>query len=392
MKRKLCLVIALAMLLGLLAVLPVMAAQGATDLSWASLTYTYDPDTEGGAQKSGLISFTAGNETYLERYSTITWTEATTMLYVNGELQVGGAIRLEKAGRYALAVVNGTTGERNECTVVMLPVIKADDEYVSFSSELKEFNEHSFTRYPVITCENVDQIDLDKGMSTAVNNFQSGTQITTMGRHTMKIVSRSTAFNVTFNVAVCTAQKMYDEALGVHCLAITVGEFNGEVSALLDGTTPLAPGVHKITAPGQHRVTAMCNGENVVALNAFPTVDALNLQVELLLPTGKELEEPVTFLFSRWDATFYVDGELIEGDYRLTDAGEHVFVAKDKDGNVIENVFLLRMAAEDVGTTYTELTLNFNNPHHLYVIFLIIPAVLMIAAAVFFFLQRRRIV
>ena len=104
------------------------------------------------------------------------------------------------------------------------------------------------------------------------------------------------------------------------------------------------------------------------------------------------LEEPVLLQLSRWDATFYVNGKQIKGDYRVARSGKNVITAFDKDGKQIEGAFLLKAVGSDAGTEYTALELEFDNPHTIYAIIMIVPAVLMIAAAVFFFLRRRRIV
>ena len=46
----------------------------------------------------------------------------------------------------------------------------------------------------------------------------------------------------------------------------------------------------------------------------------------------------------------------------------------------------------ETASTVSQLTLHINNPHHLYVIFVILPAVLLLGAAVCFWVMRRRIV
>ena len=91
-------------------------------------------------------------------------------------------------------------------------------------------------------------------------------------------------------------------------------------------------------------------------------------------------------------AVFYVDGKKEDGDYRIADAGTHVFQAFDENGNQIENAFIVFESSLSQGEVFTEMTLVFRNPHHTYVLFFIPPAVLLIAAAIFFFLRRRRIV
>jgi hypothetical protein len=186
---------------------------------------------------------------------------------------------------------------------------------------------------------------------------------------------------------------VYDEELGKNCLVLSVGDFGEDFTVYLDTFTALTPGVHKVTNVGQHTITAK-QMKGAVAQNVSrvsPSPQDLNLQVQLLIEE-LTLDEPITLPLSRWDATFYVNGKQIEGDYRVADSGKNVITAFDKDGKQIEGAFLLKKVGSDEGTQYTELILDFNNPHFLYAILMIIPAALMIAAAVFFFLRRRRIV
>ena len=395
MKKIICLCALFCLLLGLAAPLCVSAAP-AQESFWATATYTYDPVDENDTPQSKVISLASLDSqkqptTYLERASTIGWNADLADCRINGVLQEGESVRLDKAGRYDIKLTHKETSEAWVGILTVMPVIKVGEEFMRCDPSTGVFYDHFFTSYPVLECTNVDKMSIDKGTTNYDDNFQSGTLITQMGRHSLKIVSNNQVFNFTFYVSACTAQKVYDEALGMHTLRLTVGEFPDDVKVTLDGKSELAPGVHTITAVGQHSVSATVNGTQINAIGAVPASQELNLQVLVVLPKT-EVEEPIVLRLSIWDATFYVNGEKIEGDYRLESHGEHKLVAKDADGKVIENAFLFRISEADEGVSYTALTLHFDNPHYTYVIFFIIVAVLLIAAAVFFFLQRKRIV
>ncbi len=395
MKRSICLCMLFFLLIGLVAAFPAAAAP-AQETFWATATYTYDPVDENDTPKSTVISLASLDsqkqpKTYLERACTVSWLADRASCKINGVLQEGESIHLEKAGKYDITLSHKDTGETWLGTLIVLPVIKFGDEYATFDHANARFYDRFFTFYPVVECTNVDSMALDEGMASYDKNFQSGSLITQMGRHTLKIVSNNQVYSYTFYISACTAQKVYDTEANMHSLLLTVGEFPDEVVVTLDGEKTLEPGVHRVSAVGQHTVTATLNGNPITAMGATPSAQELNLQVIVVLPKT-EVEEPIVLRLSIWDATFYVDGEKIEGDYRLESSGEHEFVAKDASGKVIQNAFLFRVSELDEGETHTTLTLTFRNPHHTYVIFFIIVAVLLIAAAVFFFLQRRRIV
>ncbi|MBE6630280.1 MAG: hypothetical protein E7624_05455 [Ruminococcaceae bacterium] len=396
MKKIICLWMSLCVLLSLAAILPAAAAPAQESTMWATVSYRYDPVDENDVPESVLVSLAAAGassqpKTYLQRAATVTWQADEANLKVNGVLQEGVSIHLEKAGKYDITVIHKETGEYWLGTLIVLPVIKLGETTVGFDNDLAKFQDLICTYYPVVECLNVDSMALDEGMASYDKNFQSGTTITQMGRHTLKMVSNNQVYSLTFYVSACTAQKVYDTESGLHTLELTVGEFPEQPDVILDGDKNLGPGVHRVTAVGQHTLTAALNGTPITAMGALPDAQTLNLQVVVVLPKTT-VDEPVSLRLSVWDADFYVDGEKIEGDYRLEKSGEHEFVVKDANGNVVENAFLLRVSEADEGTTYTTLTLRFDNPHNTYVIFFIIVAVLLIAAAVFFFLQRRRIV
>jgi hypothetical protein len=388
MKRKICLGIALLLLLLPMAVFPVQAAS--TNVDWATVNYVYDLDNPGEQAKGGVLSFAKGTKNYLKRYTTLTWNPEAAELRMDGNLHAEGALRVEKAGEYNITLTNKSNGETTSCTVVMLPVVKLGNVYID-SNVSGELLYTAVNFFPVVECLNVDKMALDIGTDSADKDFTSGKTVDKLGRHTLKLTSNGYVTTVVFDVSLCIAEKVFDEELGKQILVLSVGDFGDTLSVTLDGTKPLATGTHKITALGQHRLSATLNGTPVTSIYAFPSAQQMTLQVQLVIP-DTTLKEPMTIPFSRWDAVFYVDGKRIEGDYRVAKGGKHVFQAFDKDGNQIENAFILFESSLSQGEVYTEMMLTFRNPHHIYVIFLILPAVLLIAAAIFFFLRRRRIV
>lgn len=390
MKKKLCLATLLLFLLVLAFAIPTVAAQQAEDVSWANLTYTYDPDGEGQTPQSGSVSFTKGKETRLERLSTITWNHTAAVLFVDGVECEGGSVRIERAGQYDVVVMNKNNGKKMSCSLTMLPVIKADNEYFTIDPATGVFYDHTFTRFPIIECLNVERMRLDFGKVGGNSNFQSGTQVTEFGRHTLEVISKGQSISVDFYIKICSVKKSFDEALGKNCLVLTVGSFPGEVSVLLDGVTPLSPGMHTITQMGEHTIHATVDGV-VLDGNALPNARAMALQMNVALDAS-EVDEPIVILFSQWDAVFYVDGKRIEGDYRVASAGDHVFVAMDADGNQIMDAFYLQPTTDAAGESGAQMIVTFRNPHHLYALILGGVALVMIAGLVYFFLRRRKIV
>ncbi len=372
--------------------LPVWGAQDAQDVSWAVLSYTYDAESEEVPGESGKLSLREGGVCYLHRYSTITWDVEHALLAVDGVPCEGESVYVKQAGRYELTVTNKETGDTICYVVEMLPVIKAGEEYFVFDEALGKFQAPTFLYYPVIECENVSNIVLDEGTQYADKKFASGTQVARFGKHSLRIVSQSREWRGDFLISACTAAtRPAKEQGGKNYLEICVGSFPGELSVTLDGSTPLAAGeVYELTQMGQHTLSATLNGKEIPTV-ALPSAGALCLQMSILLPTN-EITEPIVLHFSRWDACFYVDGELIDGDYRIASAGEHVFVATDASGKRIENAFLVKTESMDAGTSHTELTVTFYNRHHLYATLVALPVLALIGVAVCFFLKRRGIV
>lgn len=405
MKRKVCFALGLLLLLMPLALFSVQAADAGAD-EWAVVNYLYDPDVVGEAPQGGTLSFKKDAKNYLRRHTTLSWNAEALEVTVEAisrssdtpaiNISEGvGSCRIWWAGEYKVTVMLRATNVSESCVVTMLPVVKMSGEYLAVNNSTGSFWRTAYNYYPTITCDNaaieLDMCDFRSG--TNMNDFLTGFERPVFGEHVLKLTCGSYATSVYIDIYACLATKTFDEELGQNCLVLSVGEFGEGFTVYLDGVTPLTPGIHKITAVGQHTISAKLTkgGSEQNVSRVSPTPQELNLQVQFLME-NLTLEEPITLQLSRWDATFYVNGKPIEGDYRVARSGQNAITAYDKDGKQIENAFLLKTVGSDVGTSYTELVLEFDNPHTVYGIIMIVPAVLMVAAAIFFFLRRRRIV
>ena len=399
MIRKVSFALAALLLLLPLAIFSVQAVQ---DDVADVVSYLYDPDYEGETPKGGTLSFAPEAKNYLRRYATLSWDPNVISVSVvcktkNVEVEIGqGSCYIWVAGEYTITTRGVLDNSIKTCTVTMMPVVQMSGEHLAVNNSTGKFWRTAYNYFPTIVCENVDRIELDRSdISTGTNaaEFLEAREKSLFGEHVLKFVSGTYATSVYIDIHACLVTKTYDEELGKNCLLISVGDFGEGFSVYLDGVTLLSPGEHKITAVGQHTISAKQTkgGTTQNVSNVSPAPAQLKLQVQLLLD-DLSLEEPITLQLSRWDATFYVNGKQIEGDYRVAASGKNVITAFDKNGQQIEGAFLLKTVGSDVGTEYTELVLEFSNPHTTYAILMMIPAALMIAAAVFFFLRRRRIV
>jgi hypothetical protein len=189
---------------------------------------------------------------------------------------------------------------------------------------------------------------------------------------------------------------VFDTERQLYTLLITTGSFsNAAFELLLDGSVTIPAGSsHTVTAVGEHSLELFVNGEKADSdLYNFWNVPkgedlALRIEVELESTT---VDYPTVFNFSRWDAAVLLDGKPVSGDILIDGDGEHRLTVVDAAGNEVENCFLVRVG-EGEGAVQGELTVTFDNPHNLYVIFILIPAALMLAAAVCFLVLRRKIV
>ena len=372
-RRALAFAAAMLLLLGVVAVLPASAAE---DISWATLNYTCvspfsaSPETgliRNGIQLAGSTVITAGSEGVV--------------LMLDGVAQAGNTVTLEKAGRYNLKIAKeGKLTEAYDYEVVILPAVNVYEGQI-------------FTSYPTIVCENVEGMVLNKGKDGWIRDFQSGSTVTHLGAQTLEFQGTNCTFSMTFAVMVCTVERGYDEALGLEGMTIRVGEFEGQtLDVRFDGATVLAPGsVTFVTAVGQHTLDVQMNGEKIANLSALPNSADLNLKIDITLP-NQTIKQPSVLRFSAWDANVYVNGKLVEEDYRVEKSGEHVIEVRDASGNLVPDAFCVRTSADDAGVVSSRVTIVFDNPHDLYAVLLALPALALVGVAVYFSVRRKQIV
>ncbi len=353
------------LLLALLSSCMFLSVAAAEDYTFATLNY----ETADGTA-SGVLA----KESEFSCGVTLRCDAQRATLSLDGVSVEGDSVTLVNAGRYQVTVTAREGGATFLYTVTILPRVNLYDGQV-------------FTTYPTIECENVSRIVLDRNYNTPIS---SGTTVTELGVHELEITGNNYIFKFTFYVSACAATFGFDESLGQYALRLEVGDFEG-VCVTLDGTTELTPGTHRVTAVGQHTVTATQNGEPLTAAGALPSADELLVQVRLIL-SNMVSDEPFYFRLSRWDASFYLDGERVEGDLRIERHGTHELEVRDGEGNVIKHAFRVFSTEEDKGHNETVLTLTFDNPHRTYATFVIVPAVLLLLLAAAFVFLRRRIV
>ena len=417
MKKKICFLLAMMLLLMPSAIFAVQATDQAEDTALV-VSYLYDAEVEGGAQEGGTLSFAKNAGNYLRRYTTLTWDATLFEVTVNAiskkektpDITVSdgvGSCRIEWAGEYSVKATTLSSGESASCVVTMMPIVKINGEYLMVNSTSGKFWRTSFNAVPNIVCENADKIEFD------MSAYQSGEDMIEFlakrgkrledifGEHTLKLVSGAYSTSVYIDVYACLVETGTDPNKDdKNCLVLTVGDFGEDFSVFLDNERLLAPGVHTVTAVGQHTISATKGSEAVSKVS--PPPQKLKLQVQIFIKEEFNsnndpllvLDEPCTFDFSKWDAVFYVNGEPVSdpANCRADSFGENVIEAYDEDGNRIENAFLLKTLASDAGVEYTRLVIEFENSHMIFAIMMMVPAVAMILLAIVFFLRRRRIV
>ena len=412
MKRKVCFAMAMLLLLLPLAIFAVQATQAPTT-DWAVVNYLYDAEAQGAEQEGGVLSFAENARNCLRRYTTLSWdtqvleVQVKPITHKEPVVTQDGKCRIEKAGEYSVQVKNITSGESIACVATMMPVVKMNGEYLAVNSQDAKFFRTSFNHVPTIVCTNVDEILLDRATypvsGTDTKAFLEGREKPVFGEHTLKFESGNFAISTYIDVHVCLVKQDVDPESGKNCLLLEVGDFGEGFIVTLDDTKTLAPGTHRITELGQHKITATrINGNKSEKVsNASPPPQQLNLQI-LVLMKGEfneknepllTLDEPLKFDFSKWDAIFYVNGkEVPANECRAEHFGTNVITVYNKNGEQIQNVFLVKMAASEAGMEYSELVFEFSNSHLIYAIIMMVPAAAMIVAAIIFFLRRRRVV
>ena len=390
---------ALLALLALLTVLPVQAADNEAEAqSWAVLSYTYEGVSEGQR--------VVDDQRYTKP-TTITCNAKFSYMRLDGGDDQLDTITLQKAGRYKIEVVNRETHNTAAYTVYVLPMVNFEDG-------------QTFISYPTIECANeVVSIRLDAG--TQNNRYiTSGDVVTGLGKHDLHIEGvNGETWDYKIYVKACSAEQIFDEERGLFGVWLQVGAYEDlEIEVKVDGgAKTLTNGEGDfITTLGQHALDVTVGGTAIskTDFNSKPAAEELKVQVELTLPAestranaqtqGFELDKPLTIKLSYYNAEFwllsdydedaqdYRNKKKIKGDYRVETSGDHVIVAKDADGNVIQNAFFVREAESNGGVAKTELTLTYRNPNDLWALLVAIPAGVLIALAACFLLRRRKIV
>ena len=377
MKRILTMMlIPLVLLMGLIAVLPVFAAP---DNTWAKLTYTLTPKTEGEVNQP--VEFNGDCE--IPRGCTISFNEATASLKVDGQ-EVANGVELTTAGQYLLTVTSKTDGKSLDYTVTLLPDINVTDGQV-------------FTSYPTVVCENAISMEYRRNLTEI--DFTSGTEIRTLGEHVVTVYgktaeagsSNTTSFAYHFYVRPVHSERVLDTASGKEALNVTVGSFDDrEIEAILDGKT-LAPGSNIVTKVGTHTLVVYDNGTEITLPQALPGSDALSLRIDVWMESVKQ-KEPFYFDFNGWDAKILLDGKEVTGEIRMGSHGSHTLTVVDGEGKTVENAFNLWVGEANKPTPTTKVEFTFNNPHLIYFIIAAVPAVAILAVAIYFLAARRRVV
>jgi hypothetical protein len=378
MKRSLALFCALAFLL--LSFAAIFPAAAATDNEWRRVTYCLAPLEEGGTQETGELY----NESVIPRDCTIHFDgERATVLVDGVEVEPGHG--LFWAGTYKLEIINKqNTAQKLEYTVTVMPNVNVAPGQV-------------FTTYPTIVCTNVKEGDMCYTKDMTQKALRSGDTIRELGKFTLiffvKDVSGFPKRMVSdfYVKAVHALHVVNEKETGLNTLDVIVGSFDDkEIKATLDGTRELQPGSNIVTEVGTHTLQVLVNGSELTLAQAMPTVNELSLRIELFFDE-LESKSPFYFDFTNWDADVYLDGKLVKGAVRVGQNGSHVLIAKNKDGELIENAFAVSLE-EGEPTPQTEVHFTFRNPHLFYIIFVAAPALMLLGFAVYYLLARRRVV
>lgn len=403
MKRRLSILMAFCLLLlSCLSLVPAGAAEGA-DAAWAQLSYKPvvaedEPAAEAVALKPDQRTPVTGAVEILFD------AEASIVLMNNQRIEPGKTV--EKAGEYRFQVYDASTyieGGVNPNLINYVIEYAPNLIVKNGENETKLVNGAVYQYYPTLLCDNARKIEITRG--TNVATYSSGDSWPfpgEFGEFTVSIYGEGTGGSMvkvrtyTFRIHPCVASKSYNELTGLYTLQVTVGSFADiDFDVVLDGKEQIEGGTTKaITTVGRHTLDLKVNGEAVnrelYNYYGMPSADDLSLMIEVELDSDV-FDAPRSFDFSRWDATIELDGEVVSGEIYIDGHGEHTLRALDRDGNAIEQCFLIKVG-EAAPAVADQLTVTFDNPHFLYVIFMAIPAALLLIAAVGFLILRRIIV
>ena len=407
MKRRLSILMMLCLLLSCL--LP-MAASAQSDAeetpAWAALSYR--SLTGEGEEPAAEVPMTPTQRAQITDSVEILFDTELSVVELTYQTQpVDPGYTITKAGTYTFKVfekVNYIPGGNNK-NYVNYTVEYAPNVIVKNGEEETRLAGGAVYQYhPTLICDNAVKIEVRQNVNKI--EYASGAAWPTadkfpqFGEFAIDIYGynnsngSSVIKTYVFKIYPCVASQDFDWETGQHTLKITTGKFEG-VSYLLDGKETLADNTTKtVTAVGEHTLDILLNGERVdpslYRYYGMPTAEDLALRIVLELDTDV-WDMPRTLNFSRWNANIELNGEPVSGDILIDSHGEHVLRVVDDEGNEIENCFLISVGGSEA-TVESELTVTFDNPHYVYVIFIIVPAALLLAAAVGFLILRRKIV
>jgi hypothetical protein len=398
MKKRISILMALCLLLSCALLLPTAAeADVPSALSYCPL------DGEGAPGEP--VALKPDIRTAITQSVQLVFDESELVVLMNNTRIPSGTV-IRYTGTYRLQAFDANSyiegGVNPEFTTYMIEYAP-QVVFKNGEQDVKMVNGSVYQFYPTLYCDNAYKIEAMRG--TVKKEYTSGGEWPfpgEFGEFTFTIFGNGSTGGIaevrkyTFTVYPCVASKVFDTERQLYTLLITTGSFsNAAFELLLDGSVTIPAGSsHTVRAVGEHSLELFVNGEKADSdLYNFWNVPkgedlALRIEVELESTT---VDYPTVFNFSRWDAAVLLDGKPVSGDILIDGDGEHRLTVVDAAGNEVENCFLVRVG-EGEGAVQGELTVTFDNPHNLYVIFILIPAALMLAAAVCFLVLRRKIV
>ncbi|MBE6702993.1 MAG: hypothetical protein E7585_06245 [Ruminococcaceae bacterium] len=361
-------------------VLPVGASETEAVVDWNRIYYQLIPETEGG--ETPKVRLTTGAD--IPGACTLDFDATKTSLKVNGQ-QVEPGFEMRSAGEYELLLTNlANQTQQLVYTVKLLPNVNVTDGQV-------------FTEYPVITCDNARSMAYQENLDVA-QPIQSGEQIRKLGRFILtvnghdKTGRNNYAFVYVIYVKAVHAVEIFDAEHG-HALDVIVGTFDDHtVAATLDETRTLNPGSNIVTEVGTHRLDVRLDGAACTYLNVIPDNEALSLRIAIQDLDSLAQKTPYDFDFTGWNATVLLDGKPVSGKVRVAKNGKHTLKALDKDGNQIENAFVITTADQPTPVKMTTVNFRFKNPNFIVAIVSGALALGVFAFATYLFVARRRLV
>ncbi|MBR6726677.1 MAG: hypothetical protein IKM08_00655, partial [Clostridia bacterium] len=257
--------------------------------------------------------------------------------------------------------------------------------------------------YPTIYCDNASKLEIHRG--TVHAEYTSGAAWPfpgEFGEFTLVVFGGGSGGavkeikRVTFKIYPCVASQSFDAEMGLYVLKISAGSFeNIDFRLVLDGDKSIEEGTMAVvTAVGEHKLELYADGAAVnpelYAYYGMPTAEDLALRINVELESNV-WDIPRTLDFSRWDANILLDGEAVTGEFLIDEDGDHVITVVDDEGNAVSNCFSIKVGDAEAAVD-SELNVTFDNPHHLYFWFILIPVILVLIAMIGFLILRRVIV